>query len=78
MSSERIRHTDKFDDTNLSGEMQTTISSTKLLCETGLNIERKGLHEIIPPKAGYFAPQESLKLIALLVAAEIPAEPDQA
>ncbi|NML85865.1 SRPBCC domain-containing protein [Polaromonas sp.] len=34
VSSERIRHADKFDDTNLSGEMQTTISSTTLLCGT--------------------------------------------
>src|ERR1700716_3803550 len=36
--NERIRHTDKFDDPNLPGEMQTTISLKKVLVGTEVNI----------------------------------------
>src|SRR3982750_4440952 len=33
--NERIRHTDKFDDPNLKGEMQTTINLRQGCCEIG-------------------------------------------
>ena len=36
--NERIRHTDKFDDPNLPGEMQTTVSLQEVSCGTELNI----------------------------------------
>ena len=39
---ERIRHTDKFDDPNLPGEMQTTITLKKVSCGTELNIVQEG------------------------------------
>ena len=35
---ERIRYTDAFDDPNLPGEMQTTISLKKVSCGTELNV----------------------------------------
>src|SRR6186713_3686462 len=36
--NERIRHTDKFDDPNLPGEMQVTISLRPVSCGTELHI----------------------------------------
>ena len=68
---ERIRHTDKFDDANLPGEMQTTITLRKVFCGTELNIEQAGIPEVIPPEACCLGWQESL-LAGELVEAEIP------
>ena len=70
--NERIRHTDKFDDPNLRGEMQTTISLKKVFCGTELNIAQEGIPEVIPVEACYLGWQESLTLLAQLVEAEIP------
>ena len=69
---ERIRHTDRFDDPNLPGEMQVTISFKQVSCGTELNIVQEGIPEVIPPEACYLGWQESLALLALLVEAEIP------
>ncbi len=69
---ERIRHTDKFDDPNLPGEMQTTVSLKKVSCGTEVNIVQEGIPEAIPPEACYLGWQESLVLLAKLVEAEIP------
>jgi uncharacterized protein YndB with AHSA1/START domain len=70
--NERIRHTDKFDDPNMPGEMVTTIVLKQIFCGTDLNIVQDGLPEVIPPEACYLGWQESLNLLALLVEAEIP------
>jgi len=69
---ERIRHTDKFDDPNLPGEMRTTITLKKVSCGTELNIVQEGLPDVIPPEACCLGWQESLTLLAQLVEAEIP------
>lgn len=69
---ERIRHTDRFDDPNLPGEMQTTISLTQVSCGTELSIVQEGVPTVIPPEACYLGWQESLTLLAQLVEAEIP------
>ena len=69
---ERIRHTDRFDDPNLPGEMQTTISLKKVFCGTEVNVVQEGIPEAIPPEACYLGWQESLVLLAQLVEAEIP------
>ena len=69
---ERIRHTDKFDDPNLPGEMLTTVTLKQVSCGTELNIVQEGIPEPIPPEACYLGWQESLTLLALLVEAEIP------
>jgi uncharacterized protein YndB with AHSA1/START domain len=45
---ERIRYTDKFDDPNLAGEMQTTIILKQVFCGTDLNITRKGYPRPFP------------------------------
>jgi uncharacterized protein YndB with AHSA1/START domain len=68
---ERIRYTDRFDDPALPGEMQTTVSLTKVSCGTELNIVQEGIPGAIPPEACYLGWQESLTLLAKLVEAEI-------
>lgn len=72
LPNERIRHTDRFDDPNLPGEMQTTISIQQVSCGTELSIVQEGIPEAIPPEACYLGWQESLTLLAKLVEAEIP------
>jgi uncharacterized protein YndB with AHSA1/START domain len=70
--NERIRHTDSFDDPNLPGEMQTTISIKPVLVGVEISITQEGIPEAIPPEACYLGWQESLTLLAQLVEAEIP------
>lgn len=70
--NERIRHTDRFDDPNLPGEMQTTITVKKVLVGTEVNIVQEGIPDAIPTEACYLGWQESLTLLAQLVEAEIP------
>jgi uncharacterized protein YndB with AHSA1/START domain len=69
---ERIRYTDKFDDPNLAGEMQTAITLKKVSCGTELNILQEGIPGAIPAEACYLGWQESLTLLSKLVEAEIP------
>jgi uncharacterized protein YndB with AHSA1/START domain len=69
--NERIRHTDRFDDPNLPGEMRTTITLTPVFCGTELNVVQEGIPEVIPVQACYLGWQESLTLLAQLVEPEI-------
>ena len=69
---ELIKHTDKFDDPNLPGEMQLTVSLKKVFCGTELDILQEHIPEAIPPAACYLGWQESLTLLAQLVEPEIP------
>src|SRR5262245_25717437 len=69
---ERIRHTDRFDNPNLPGEMITTITLKKVSCGTELGIVQEGLPAAIPPEACCLGWQESLVLLTKLVEAEIP------
>ncbi len=68
----RIRHTDRFDDPSLPGEMMTTITFTPVSVGTEVQIVQEGIPELIPPEACCLGWQESLMLLALLVEAEIP------
>src|SRR5262245_14531978 len=70
--NERIRYTDKFDDPNLPGEMQVTVTLKKVLVGTELNIVQEGVPDVIPAEACYLGWQESLTLLTKLVEAEIP------
>lgn len=70
--NKQIRYTDRFDDPNLPGEMQTTISIAPVFCGVQLNIVQEGIPEVIPEAACYLGWQESLILLAKLVEAEIP------
>ena len=69
---ERIRYTDRFDDPNLPGEMQTTVTMKKVSVGTELSILQEGLPTAIPPEACYLGWQESLTQLAHLVEPEIP------
>jgi uncharacterized protein YndB with AHSA1/START domain len=68
----RIRIADKFDDVNLPGEMQKTITLKKVFCGTELNIVHEGIPDVIPAEACCLGWQESLALLARLVEAETP------
>ena len=70
--NERIRHTDTFDDPNLPGEMQTTITLRKVMVGTEIEIVQEGIPAVIPTEACYLGWQESLTLLAQLVQPEIP------
>ena len=72
---ERIRYTEKFDDPNLPGEMQTTITLKKVFCGTEVSIVQEGIPTVIPTEACYLGWQESLMALAKLVEAEIPDQP---
>jgi uncharacterized protein YndB with AHSA1/START domain len=69
---ERIRYTNRFDDPNLPGEMQTTITLSRVSCGTDLNVVQEGIPSAIPVEACYLGWQESLTLLGQLVEAEIP------
>ena len=71
-SHERIRYTEKFDDPNLPGEMQTTIALKKVSCGTEVTIVQEGIPAAIPAEACYLGWQESLVSLAKLVEPEIP------
>jgi uncharacterized protein YndB with AHSA1/START domain len=69
---ERIVNTDVFEDTQLPGEMRTTITFKAVPCGTELHIVQEGIPEVIPVESCYLGWQQSLQLLALLVEAEIP------
>jgi uncharacterized protein YndB with AHSA1/START domain len=68
---ERLRYTDKFDDPNLPGPIQVTVTLKKVSLGTELNIVQEGLPDAIPPEACYLGWQESLRNLAKLVEPEI-------
>jgi uncharacterized protein YndB with AHSA1/START domain len=68
---ERIRYTDKFDDPNLPGQIQVTVTLKRVSCGTELHIVQEGLPDVIPPEACYLGWQESLRNLARLVEPEI-------
>ena len=69
---ETIRYNDRFDDPNLPGEMQVTITLRQMACGTELEIVQTGIPEAIPVEFCYVGWQESLVLLAQLVEPEIP------
>jgi uncharacterized protein YndB with AHSA1/START domain len=69
---ERIRYTDRFEDPNLPGEMQVTITLKAVSCGTELSIVQEGIPDVIPPVACCLGWQESLTLLTQLVEPEIP------
>ena len=69
---ERLRYTDRFDDPNLPGILQVTVTLKPVSCGTELNVVQEGVPEVIPAEACYLGWQESLKQLAQLVEPEIP------
>jgi uncharacterized protein YndB with AHSA1/START domain len=68
---ERLRYTESFEDPNLPGEMQVTVTLTKVSLGTEINIAQQGLPDVIPVEACYLGWQESLRNLAKLVEPEI-------
>ncbi len=69
---ERLRYTDKFDDPNLPGEIQVTVTLKKVSVGTDVHIVQEGLPTVIPEEACYLGWQESLDQLKALVEPEIP------
>ncbi|HET8995845.1 MAG TPA: SRPBCC family protein, partial [Acetobacteraceae bacterium] len=68
---ERLRYTDAFEDPNLPGEIQVTVTLKKVLVGTEIDIVQSNLPHVIPPEACYLGWQESLRNLARLVEPEI-------
>jgi uncharacterized protein YndB with AHSA1/START domain len=68
---ERIRHTDNFEDANLTGGMVTTILLKKVMVGTELNVTQEGIPDAIPTEMCYLGWQDSLANLAKLVEPEI-------
>ena len=68
---ERLRYTDKFDDPNLPGELQVTVTLKQVSVGTEINIVQEGIPDAIPPEACYLGWQDSLRNLASLVEPEI-------
>ncbi|MEO6332482.1 MAG: SRPBCC family protein [Gemmatimonadaceae bacterium] len=69
---ERIRYTDSFDDPNLPGEMETTVTLKEVASGTELSIVQEGVPQVIPADMCYLGWQESLAQLAKLVEPDIP------
>lgn len=67
-----IRYTDRFDDPNLPGELQVTVSLKAVSCGTELSIVQSGIPEVIPFEMCYLGWQDSLVQLAQLVEPNIP------
>jgi uncharacterized protein YndB with AHSA1/START domain len=68
---ERLRYTDRFDDPNLPGQIEVTVTLKKVLVGTEINITQAGIPDAIPAEACYLGWQESLRNLAKLVEPEI-------
>lgn len=69
--NQRLRYSDRFDDPNLPGDIQVTVTLTKVSVGTELSIVQEGLPDVIPLEACYLGWQESLRNLARLVEPEI-------
>ena len=67
----RLRYMDRFDDPNLTGEIQVTVTLKPVSVGTELNIVQEGLPDVIPLEACYLGWQQSLENLAKLVEPEI-------
>jgi uncharacterized protein YndB with AHSA1/START domain len=70
--NERIVNTDVFDDTNLPGEMRTTVTLRAVAVGTDLTVVQENIPAMIPVESCYLGWQQSLQLLALLVEAQVP------
>jgi uncharacterized protein YndB with AHSA1/START domain len=72
VENERLRYTDNFDDPNLSGEIQVTVTLKRVSLGTEMTIVQEGLPTVIPLEACYVGWQQSLNNLGKLVEPEIP------
>ena len=69
--NERLRYTDKFDDPNLPGAMNVTVTLKKVLVGTEMNVVQEGIPDAIPVEMCYLGWQQSLENLAKLVEPDI-------
>ena len=69
---EKLRYADRFDDPNLPGTMEVTVTFKKVSVGTELEVVQAGIPDLIPPEACYLGWQESLEQLAKLVEPQIP------
>jgi len=69
---ERLRYTDEFEDPNLPGVLEVTVSLKSVLCGTELSITQSGIPDAIPLEMCYLGWQESLAQLAALVEPDVP------
>lgn len=69
---QRLRYTDRFDDPNLPGTLEVTVSLQPVSCGTELSVTQSGIPELIPLEMCYLGWQESLLQLAALVEPDIP------
>ena len=70
--NERIRYNDRFDDPNLPGTIEVTVTLKPVVCGTELSAMQTGIPEVIPLEMCYLGWQESLAQLATLVEPDIP------
>lgn len=68
---QRIRYTDRFDDPNLPGLIQVTVTLRQVSVGTEIDIVQEGLPTVIPLEACYLGWQQSLANLAMLTEPEI-------
>jgi uncharacterized protein YndB with AHSA1/START domain len=72
--NELLRYTDVFDDPNLSGVIEVTVTLKAVSCGTELSVTQAGVPAVIPEEACYLGWQDSLQHLARLVEGGPPAE----
>ena len=72
--NEFLKYSDKFDDPNLPGEIQVTVTLKEVSVGTDLTIVQEGLPDVMPVEACYLGWQESLLNLKKLVEPEITDE----
>jgi uncharacterized protein YndB with AHSA1/START domain len=70
--NEFLRYTDKFDDPNLPGEMNTSVWLKQVMGGTELNVVQEGIPDVIPEDMCYLGWQDSLDKLIRLVEPVIP------
>lgn len=70
--NELLKYTDTFDNSNLPGQMITTIELKKVLCGTEIIATQEGIPAAIPVEMCYLGWQESLDKLKRLVEPNIP------
>ena len=73
--NEKLRYNDRFDDPNLPGQMEVTVTLKQVMTGTELNVVQTGIPDAIPVEFCYLGWQESLALLAQLVEPNIPDNP---
>ncbi len=68
---ERIRYSNWFDDANLPGVMEVTVTLKQVACGTEMTVTQHGVPEAIPRESCYLGWQESLILLGMLVESDI-------